>query len=162
MLDAAKDTETDLDSLRIQDRHQADDDGTAPENAVFDPQATHVAFGKLVEAQLAFLSFFGGSGGRPAWCACHGRPVFAMKKAAHERAGRLTALASVGGVVLLFLLDELDLVAIRIGDEGDHGLAVLHRAGFAGDRAALGLDRVAGGIGVIDLDGDVAVASPRS
>lgn len=56
------------------------------------------------------------------------------------------------------LLDQFDLVAVRVGHEGDHGGTVLHRPGFAGDLAAVVADVVAGLVGVVDLDGDMAVA----
>src|SRR3954469_2768699 len=54
-------------------------------------------------------------------------------------------------------LDELDLVAIRILHERDHGRAVLHRAGLADHGAALLLDRRTRCVRVVHLDSDVTV-----
>jgi hypothetical protein len=56
------------------------------------------------------------------------------------------------------VLDELNLVAIRIDDECNHRRAVLHRPGFATDEASLGFDLGAGGVGVVDFYRDVAKA----
>src|SRR3546814_19113570 len=56
------------------------------------------------------------------------------------------------------LLDELDLVAIRIFNEGDHGGAVLHRPGFARDLAAELAHQIAGLCGIVHFECDVAVA----
>jgi 2-dehydro-3-deoxyphosphogluconate aldolase/(4S)-4-hydroxy-2-oxoglutarate aldolase len=53
-------------------------------------------------------------------------------------------------------LDQLDLVAVGVGDEGDHRRSALHRPGLARHRAAAGADPVAGRLGVGDADGDVA------
>src|SRR5690606_37287184 len=53
-------------------------------------------------------------------------------------------------------LDQLDLVAVGRLDEGDHGRAVLHRAGLAGDLHAPGAQRLAGGPDVGNADRDVA------
>src|SRR4051794_26957387 len=57
---------------------------------------------------------------------------------------------------LLRSFDQLDLVAIGIGGEGDDGGAVLHGPGLARDLASGGADVVAGGVDVVDADGDVA------
>ena len=54
------------------------------------------------------------------------------------------------------VLDQLDLVAVRILDERDHGRAALDRTGFARDLAALGSHRGAGGGRVGHRDRDVA------
>src|SRR3546814_18944095 len=56
------------------------------------------------------------------------------------------------------LLYELDLVAIRIFNEGDHGGAVLHRPGFARDLAAALAHQIAGLCGIVHFECDVAVA----
>ena len=58
-------------------------------------------------------------------------------------------------------LDELDLVAVGVFDEGDDRRAVLHRAGFASDLAAAFLDLVTGFVGIVDFQGDVAVAAAQ-
>src|SRR5690606_20597037 len=64
-------------------------------------------------------------------------------------------------VVATLFLDEFDLVAVRILDEGDDRGAVLHGAGFAGDLAAFCLDPVTGFVGIVDFDGDMAVAGAQ-
>jgi hypothetical protein len=55
-------------------------------------------------------------------------------------------------------LDQFDAVAVGVLDEGDHGAAVLHRPGLAHHLAAAALDPGAGGVGIVDLDRDVAEA----
>src|SRR5262249_59345169 len=60
----------------------------------------------------------------------------------------------------LLALDQFDLVAVGILDEGDHGGAVLHRARLAGDLHALGAQCLAGVVRVLDAESDVAVAAP--
>src|SRR4051794_9890152 len=55
------------------------------------------------------------------------------------------------------LVDQLDLVAVRILDEGDHGGAVLHRPGLAGNLPAALADFFARRVDVVDADGDVPV-----
>ena len=54
-------------------------------------------------------------------------------------------------------LDQLDLVAVRIGDEGDHRGAALDRARLARDVAAAGADLLARGVDVGHAERDVAV-----
>ena len=49
-----------------------------------------------------------------------------------ERAARLSIQAPQP-----LRLDQLDLVAVRVGDEGDHGRAAFHRPGLARDVAAV-------------------------
>src|SRR5581483_7285499 len=61
----------------------------------------------------------------------------------------------------LLALDELDLVAVRVFDEGDHRGAVLHRPGLAGDLAAAPLDLGAGLVGVVHLQRDVTVGRAK-
>src|SRR2546428_855443 len=55
-------------------------------------------------------------------------------------------------------LDQLDLVAVGILDEGDLGAAVLHRPGLAHDPGPLGAQLVAGAIDVLDAERDVPEA----
>ena len=50
--------------------------------------------------------------------------------------GALTAAGSRRALQALLALDQLDLVAVGVGDERDHGRAALHRPGLARDRAA--------------------------
>jgi hypothetical protein len=52
-------------------------------------------------------------------------------------------------------LDELDLVAVRVLDEGDVRRAVLHRARLARDLRAALPERVAGRVEVVDAERDV-------
>src|SRR5579864_357227 len=54
------------------------------------------------------------------------------------------------------MLDELDLVAVGILDEGDHRGAELHRAGRARHLHAFLGERGAGGIGIGDADRQMA------
>src|SRR5258706_5849489 len=70
-----------------------------------------------------------------------------------------THTGHVAGLRRALLLDELDLVAVRVLDEGDHAAAVLHRAGLARHLAATCLDFLARFIGVLDRDRDVAEAA---
>ena len=63
------------------------------------------------------------------------------------------------GARIVGALDQLDLVAVRVGDKGDHGAAALDRAGLARHVAAGGLDLVARGVRVGHADGDVAVGA---
>src|SRR2546429_41564 len=56
------------------------------------------------------------------------------------------------------LLDELDLVAVRILDEGDDAAAELHRAGLARDLAAARLYHLARLVRVGHRDRDVPEA----
>src|SRR5690606_11156644 len=55
-------------------------------------------------------------------------------------------------------LNELDLVAVRVFDESNDCLPMLHGAGFACNFAAARLDVVTGLVGVFHFDRDVAVA----
>src|SRR5262249_43269284 len=52
-------------------------------------------------------------------------------------------------------LDQLDLVAVRIFDEGDLRAAVLHRARLADDLGPLAPELVAGLVDVVDAERDV-------
>ena len=62
-------------------------------------------------------------------------------------------------------LDQFDLVAVGVGDEGDDGVAALDGAGFAADAAAqgggLGAHGVTDGRRVVDAQGDVAVSGAQ-
>jgi hypothetical protein len=64
-------------------------------------------------------------------------------------------MSSSGSV---FLADQLDFVAVSIGNEGDNSAAVFHRSGFAYDFAAELFDPFAGGVDIFHFDGDVAEA----
>src|SRR5450755_4521674 len=57
---------------------------------------------------------------------------------------------------LLGALDQLDLVAVRISDEGDHGRSALDGTCLARDGAAAAADLLAGGLHVGDADRQVA------
>ena len=61
------------------------------------------------------------------------------------------------GARIVGALDQLDLVAVRVGDKGDHGAAALDRAGLARHVAAGGLDLVARGVrvGHVVVDGAI-------
>src|SRR5574337_640969 len=58
-------------------------------------------------------------------------------------------------------LDQLDLVAVRVFHEGDHGGAVLHGARLPYHLAAPGADVLAGLVGVRHRQGDVAVGGAQ-
>src|SRR5574337_124858 len=58
-------------------------------------------------------------------------------------------------------LDQLDLVAVRVFHEGDHGGAVLHGARLPYHLAAPGTDVLAGLVGVRHRQGDVAVGGAQ-
>src|SRR3546814_8388581 len=68
------------------------------------------------------------------------------------------AVCAAASVVAVFALDEFNLVAVGVFHEGDDCRAVLHGAGFARDLAAFLLDLFTGVVGVVDFQGDVAVA----
>src|SRR5581483_7452846 len=55
-------------------------------------------------------------------------------------------------------LDQLDAVAVRVLDERDHRLAVLHRARLADDLDALRAEAIARRVDVLHAEGDVAEA----
>src|SRR6478735_5438090 len=67
---------------------------------------------------------------------------------------RAAKRALSAGCLSRIALYEFDLVAVRIFDEGDDGRAMLHRAGFASDFAAAGLDRFASLLSVLHLQSD--------
>ncbi len=52
-------------------------------------------------------------------------------------------------------LDELDLVAVGVLDEGDDAAAVLHGPGRSGNRHAFPFQRLAGGMDVLHGDGEM-------
>jgi hypothetical protein len=54
-------------------------------------------------------------------------------------------------------LNQFDFVAVGVFDEGDDACTMFHRAGFAGDFAALGMDEGTGFVDVFDADRDVAI-----
>src|SRR5207253_4487702 len=58
-------------------------------------------------------------------------------------------------------LNQLDLIAVRILDEGDHRGAELHRPGLAGDPGAGLPEVVAGLVDVRQADREVAEAVPE-
>src|SRR5690606_11935098 len=60
------------------------------------------------------------------------------------------------GAFRLAGLDQLDLVAVRILDEGDHGTAVLHRPGRARDLHTLLLQTLTGAIDIRHADRKMA------
>src|SRR5690606_16011248 len=78
----------------------------------------------------------------------------AAQALAESRPG--SAQAGAGADVVL-ALDQFDLVAVRVRDEGDDRGPALDRPGFARDLAAGRLDAFAGSIGIRHADGDVAV-----
>src|SRR3569833_4032110 len=51
--------------------------------------------------------------------------------------------------------DQLELVAVRVLDEGDHRAAMLHRPGLARHLAAALFDFVAGGADIVHAGGDM-------
>src|ERR1700686_1535086 len=75
--------------------------------------------------------------------------------------GRRAPGASRCDTLVASPLDQLDLVAVRILREGDHGGSVLHGACLPRDDAAAALDLGAGRLGVVHLDGDMAVAGAQ-
>src|SRR5690606_6274746 len=87
---------------------------------------------------------------RSTGCATRSRRGSPILRMAWIMAGR--------SVVAALALDELDLVAVRVLDEGDDRGAVLHGAGLARDLAAFLLDLFTGVVGVFHFQGDMAVA----
>src|ERR1700686_3313811 len=75
--------------------------------------------------------------------------------------GRRAPGASRCDTLVASPLDQLDLVAVRILRERDHGGSVLHGACLPRDDAAAALDLGAGRLGVVHLDGDMAVAGAQ-
>src|SRR5690349_7751259 len=73
------------------------------------------------------------------------RPSARRREADAEPASRSAVLA----------LDELDLVAVGIGHEGDHRRAAFHRPGLARDGAAVRANAIARRVGVRHGDRDV-------
>src|SRR5687768_11751570 len=87
-----------------------------------------------------------------------------------SRAGIFDLTASVAGLsgssiwsaaLRGFFLDELDLVAVRIFHESDHGDAVLHRACLACNLAAPLLHFLTRLVGVIDFDRNMPVTGAQ-
>jgi hypothetical protein len=55
------------------------------------------------------------------------------------------------------ILKQLDLIAVGVFHEGEHGRTPFHRPGVAHDLAATSADRLASRVHVIDADGDMPV-----
>src|SRR5690606_21684392 len=74
---------------------------------------------------------------------------------------RLRSAKPLPGLPVVLALDQFDLVAVRIGDEGDHRGAALHRPRLACDVAAGRADAVTSGVDVVHPQRDVAVGAAQ-
>jgi hypothetical protein len=116
--------------------------GSTPERYTMDHSAGTYVFDP--QGRLRLYVSYGQGAGR--FRARHSRA------AAHDRVIAKPHQALAGSLVL----DQLDLVAIGIGDKRDHGRAALDRSGFAGHGTAFRAHVVAGRRGIGHFDRDVA------